>query len=283
MARDDHLLSSAFSAAGQKNFFCSKNSQKTCSTGNSKDLFLVLPQKSNCIRAVQRLLLRDSLYSLGFAGFTRISNVSSFRNPALLAEGITQFLNERSAAFNPQQDLNSNSIPSVAGADTIYAVVGSPATITCSGYDRVKLNTTGNISDVYSLRWFKDQRSTDFILFTYLDLPPHRIQMPQNEWKDRNISFSIQNQPQVRLPNVTFNDQATYICDLTPASRNTPVISEVSLKVVGKSSESFDSLSAEKVAFRFCKKVPKVCLFQRNFAVAKSIKMTVFGPWVVFV
>ncbi|GAU88635.1 hypothetical protein RvY_01298-2 [Ramazzottius varieornatus] len=118
------------------------------------------------------------------------------------------------------------------GADSIYAILGNAATITCSGYDKVKLNSTGNVSDVYSLRWFKNQRSTDYILFTYLDLPPHRITMPQNEWKDRNVTFSILDQPQIRLPNVTFRDDATYICDLTPASRNVPVISQTRLQVV---------------------------------------------------
>jgi hypothetical protein len=134
-----------------------------------------------------------------------------------------------------------SSLPSAffAGAgDTVYAILGQTALITCAGYDRVRLNATagGNVSDVYSLRWFKNQRSTDYILFTYLDLPPHRITMPQNEWKERNISFAIQDQPLIRLPNVTFRDDATYICDLTPASRNTPVISEIRLRIVGRSS-----------------------------------------------
>ncbi|OQV17589.1 hypothetical protein BV898_08359 [Hypsibius exemplaris] len=120
------------------------------------------------------------------------------------------------------------------GADdtAVNVILGATATIACGGYDKVRLNSTGNISDVYSMRFFKNTRSTDYILFTYLDLPPHTIKMPQNEWKERNISFSIQDQPQIRLPNVTFRDDAMYICDLTPASKNQPIISETRVHVV---------------------------------------------------
>lgn len=58
--------------------------------------------------------------------------------------------------------------------------------------------------------------------------------MWQNEWKGRNLSFSVRGQTEIQITNVTYKDEAIYICDLTPASVKATVISKVSLKVVGK-------------------------------------------------
>ncbi|XP_055338748.1 uncharacterized protein LOC129588523 isoform X2 [Paramacrobiotus metropolitanus] len=120
--------------------------------------------------------------------------------------------------------------------NTVYAILGSPAIISCNGYDAARAsgdNSTGNnVTEIFSVRWFKDHQTSDYIVFTFLHMFSHKTMMPQNEWKDRNITFAIQDQPQIRLPNVTFKDEANYICDLTLSAGIKPIVSETRLKVV---------------------------------------------------
>ncbi|XP_055342029.1 uncharacterized protein LOC129590703 [Paramacrobiotus metropolitanus] len=113
-------------------------------------------------------------------------------------------------------------------SNIVYAVPGNLVTISCNASIELNLNET----TTFTLQIFKNSQSMRNVLLTYLNIPPRKILLPLNGWKDRNITLYFQEYPLVYLPNTSVQDEATYVCCVNLESRYRAFVSRTKLKVL---------------------------------------------------